>query len=60
MEKWNIYSIFNLTFKVILNIPRVYVQIDQTKCNLKCMFCLRDDGVNFDRELIIFKAIIDQ
>ncbi|MEM2506756.1 MAG: radical SAM/SPASM domain-containing protein [Nitrososphaeria archaeon] len=61
MEKWDISSIFRLTSKVIFNMPHVYVQIEPTtKCNLKCRFCIRDDDVNSDMALALFKSIIDQ
>lgn len=61
VEKWNIPSIFRLTSKVIFNVPPVYVQIEPTtKCNLKCKFCIRDDDVNSDMALTLFKSIIDQ
>jgi len=56
------YSTFNNVLQISSNWrDPSYVQIESTtKCNNKCIFCIRAPNENFDISMDLYKSIIDQ
>jgi radical SAM protein with 4Fe4S-binding SPASM domain len=56
------YSLFNNLLQMFSNWrDPSYVQIESTtKCNNKCMFCIRSPHENFDISMDLYESIIDQ